>query len=59
MDIVEFALDHEAKGVLIYLDPQQKDVVLPLLSFVDLAKLQSLYAKSGNKYLTFNFLSDF
>lgn len=49
IDMVNNALDHDALGMLIYPDPQQKGVKLPLLSPGDLAKLQILQGNQIDK----------
>lgn len=49
VDIVNNAIDHEAEGILLYTDPQQKDVKHPLMSPGDLSKLQILHGNQIDK----------
>ncbi|KAK6639202.1 hypothetical protein RUM43_007472 [Polyplax serrata] len=50
IDMVNNALDHDALGILIYLDPQQEGVKLPLLTPGDLAKIQIMQGNEIDKW---------
>mgnify|MGYP002716880222 CR=1 FL=1 len=50
IDIVNNALDHEAEGIIVYVDPQQeKTVKLPVITPSDLAKLKILHGNQIDK----------